>query len=358
MPRKRAFVASAGAAILLAGWALLRLAGSLPEPAGRSVPLAARPHAAVPALQGEAPGWQEQRGDLPPLGHVHVEVNARGLTLLANEAPLRRVLRELALALGFELVDAEEGLPRVSLVARDSHLEWVLAELLGETPYSLHYEFEAVRGRPGVARLVVGETPVAAARDDERDRRRWEKIEDAPETDEGAGRGRKEEDRKKVAQRAEQEARRAAYEPQELTPAERAAFERARQERQARRKEEHYAEAESEDVEQRRFAVGTLDVRIPDERRLLESALLGDPDWKVRREAAIQLGFGESRQVGPVLRRGLSDDHPDVVEAAIDSVSFARVREAIGELEELARSHPSEDVRGRARRTLRELRDS
>ncbi len=148
---------------------------------------------------------------------------------------------------------------------------------------------------------------------------------------------------------------RAAHAPRQLPPGARAAFEAARAERQAERRRRHLEEVESEDLDSRRFAVGTLDATLPDQRRLLERALLEDPDAGVRREAAIQLGFGETREVGATLRRALADSSPEVLREVIGAIAFARVVDAEGELAELAGRHPSREIRKRARRALNEL---
>jgi len=337
------------------GYGLLRPGEPPPD-------VASAPPPAAPAVDETLPG-ERSESELPGPGDLRIGWDGERLTVLANDAPRRRLLRELARTLDFELIDLWAEHPRVSLNARDTGLEAVLARVMGRAPYTLRYAFDAERDGPAPAELIVGgdAQTIAALGDASRSREHREKAEVYAEelgleVDEVEEALKRRTDPRRLAEEAEQEARRRAYVPRELSPEERTEYLRDREERQIQRKREHLAETESEILEDRRFAVGTLDPSEPEELRLLARAV-DDPDWSVRREAAMQLGFGEGSEVTSLLRRLLGDSNPDVVEAAIGSAAFVGDKSALRELEQLARAHQNEDVREKAGRGVRELRD-
>lgn len=128
-----------------------------------------------------------------------------------------------------------------------------------------------------------------------------------------------------------------------------------RQRRQQERAEDARRTAREGGPEERTFAVSTLDPDAPEDFEVLRAALRGDPDARVRREAALQLGFGPPRRAAPVLRKGLADGDADVVLAAIDSLDFLGDGSVQGDLGTLRDGHPDARVREKAAAALRGL---
>lgn len=294
--------------------------------------------------------------DLPDFGEMRVSWSGSLFDVQANHVPRAQLLRELARQGGFELLDRSTESLRVSLDARSAALEGVLTSVMGETPFAVHYAFEQGRGAAAPSSVVVGKATqnVLTGRDLRAQAERYAKALGL-EVDEVEEALKLADDPEHAAAEVERAAQLAAYVPRELTPEERAAFERDRAARQASAQQEHYAATESPDPEARGFAVGTLDPTDPRELEMLAGAI-DDPNAGVRREAAIQLSFGDADDVRDLIRAMLADDDPRVLKAVIPASSWADVR-ARAELEKLL-DHSDREIRLLAQQALSDLNDS
>lgn len=283
-------------------------------------------------------------------GELRVAWNGEALLVLADAAPRGRVLREVARERGVELVDHATDHGRVSIAQREGTLETLLAGIMGETPFTLHYVGQ--EGVPQPRTLVVGLAPEKGAEYvDLRSKAEAYAAELGMEIDEVEEALKRASDPEHAARLAEDAARRAAYVPRELSPEQRAAYERERDARRRRAEEENYAATESSDPAERGFAVGTLDPDDPRELPMLARAV-DDPDWRVRREAALQLGFGSGADVGDLVARLLRDDNPEVLEPAISAADPDEMPSTRRPLEEIARNHPDPMLQREAERAL------
>ena len=273
---------------------VLLLHGSACEGPADERPLAGAERPAVPASP-EAPASAVPRQaeppqlPAPPEGSVIVWASARGVSALANRAPVRAVLEELARESGFELEIAQlEKRARVTLRARDARTEEVLAEALRGIPYSLDFGSDPDGGAGALLRVRVGRPAddpakrVAAAL--------------------GSPTPRDEADR----------------EPRVITAGE--------VERRAAQLEELQAEilAQMEDPDATTRAEAARWLQ-PDVEGLAvaERLLAVDPSPDVRAAAAESLADGDSVGAVSVLLGALDDPDPRVVMAALDALEFA-----------------------------------
>jgi HEAT repeat protein len=223
-------------------------------------------------------------------------------------------------------------------------IEAVLARILADTPYAVHYELSG-RGR-GVllARLVIGEPEVKVAVG-RKGRERTGGDSDGLTREER--KRLKNEDRE--ARRADKVAREESRGPKrELSDAE---WRRAHEERLFRqqvRREENLLALDDLDPAEREFGVFSLDATDPGDLIYLGEALRMDPNPLVREEAASQLGFGEPSAVLPLLRMALEDPSSDVLLAALDSIGFVGDPSIIRDLMPLL-EHPEAAIRDEVR---------
>jgi hypothetical protein len=211
------------------------------------------------------------------------------VSALANRAPVRAVLEELAREAGFELELAGlEERARVTLRARDARTEDVLAEALRGIPYSLDFGSGPDGGVGALLRVRVGRPA-----DD-----RTKRVAEAP----GSPTPRDEADR----------------EPRVITTEE--------VERRSARLEELQAEilAQVEDSDSATRAEAARWLQ-PDVEGLAvaERLLAEDPSPDVRAAAAESLADGDSVGAVSVLLGALDDPDPRVVMAALDALEFA-----------------------------------
>jgi hypothetical protein len=315
-----------------------------PEPAGEpTADLASAPERSLPEADLGSP-----EPELPEWGGLVIQGDVEALTVLANGVPPRAILAEISDRLGFRMVIHTSLDPgRISIRAVAERIEAVLARILEDTPYAVHYGL----GREGqgvlLARLVIGEPEVAVAVGrEERDR-----------TGEDSGKRLSEE--RKRAKNEEREARRADKLAREgprgpKRELSRAEWHQVRAERDYRQ-QVRYAETlealDDPDPAQRSFSVFSLDATDPGELIYLGEALSMDPDPLVREEAASQLGFGEASAVLPLLRMALEDPSSDVLLTVLDSIAFLGDPSIIRDLRPLL-EHPEEVVRDEARDTI------
>lgn len=299
------------------------------DPQGAGEPSVERPE---PARTVAEEADQAAPPELPARGEVIVRRGEGGLTVLARQAPRLEVVRALARVGGFALVDRAARHPAVTLVIVDAPLEEVLVRVLEDTPYQVGYAVRE-RGRGvEVATVVIGTaSPVDPLATDAASA----PARATPDAQEPGGN--EEDDEARRLARQQERARRYAElkerqraEPPSEAELRWAAEQRAR--RQESRREELLEEVESPDVETREFAAMGLDAEREEDRLILENLLLGDSDASVRRQAAIQLGFGPPRDVLPVLEGALADSDSEVVIAAIRSLAFLDDRSAIARL--------------------------
>ena len=220
---------------------------------------------------------------------------------------------------------------RISFEATEEPLGSVLKRLLPGIAYSLNYEGDSL------ALLEVGAPETLAEADRE-----------SREPDERRAL-RKGELARRLAERKAERAARPPKPPQSEEERRRIAAGRAA--RQEVRRLENLAMLQDPDPEERGHAVFVLDARNPEERVYLAAALEKDSDPSVRVEAARQLGFGEARDVTPVLYEALRDSSSEVVLAALDSISFVADQSAVRELEPLL-EHSDPAVRNEANKTI------
>jgi hypothetical protein len=322
------------------------------EPGAAAVP------ASVPAQGAKpVPGAEEAADDLvmPGPGDLRLEVAEPGeLTLLANNVPRRRILRALARTFDFELVDHASRHRRVTLAEVERPLEVVLGSLLHDTPYTLRYAVDT-SGATVLAQLTVGvessELTRAARRRremEERDRRRA---------------GRRDKDKEGGAASGDPYAE-SAYDEEESvrdpglnrppTDEERERILAGRAARQEARRSELLEELTNPDPQERIFALQVLDPRLPEDLKLLRSALQEDPHAEVRAEAALQLSFGDRSTVAGMLRSALADPDAGVILSAIESLTFVGDRSAAFRLKKLS-NHPDEEVREAATTAVQDL---
>lgn len=89
-------------------------------------------------------------------GTFDIQLHEGRFTILANDAPARDILNDLAILADFEIVDAGDPLKRVTLAIEDSDIHAALVELLKPGPYQVIYEFDDTRSKDTLTRIVIG----------------------------------------------------------------------------------------------------------------------------------------------------------------------------------------------------------
>lgn len=286
-----------------------------PPPAGTQAPAAPAPIVSSPGDTRGSPAFvrtEPPELPAPPEGSVVVWATPRGVTALAQRAPLRAVLEELAREAGFELELAEfEEPPRITLRAPDSRIEDVLAGVLRGIPYSLDFGPGPERRAGRLLRVRVGL-----------------RADPAPDRVAAA--------REPPASRDEADAARRALTAEEIER--RAAL-------RERLREEVLEQIEDPDAATRAEAAAWLE---PDVEGLavVERLLAEDPSPDVRAAAAESLAGGDSVGAVSVLLGALDDPDPRVVMAALDALEFAGDATIIPSLSPLL-EHRDPDVRAR-----------
>lgn len=320
-------VMTAGRRIRFGGrWAaLVLLLGLLPAGCGPCE----RPSGEGAPVPGGAPGPAEQVRERPPPpepGSAVVEVSERGVTVLANAAPLGKVLRLLEKEAGFRLIlgRLRRSAP-VTLWAAELPLEAVLSQVLEGQPYENRYRADREKGGHVLAAVAVGELESGQRRSSFRERLA-----------------------KRKRQREERQARQ-----QKLSPEER---EREREERAAARREAEARlarEVEHPDSGVRAEAARRVAPEGEGE-ELLKELLARDPSPEVRATAAQRLGGGDSYGIVGALLQSLNDPNPEVVISALDSLAFVGDASIVPQLMPLA-SHPNPEVREAALDTIEDV---
>jgi hypothetical protein len=302
--------------------------------------VASQPPAAAPPPPSLDPGARAPGS--PSTGSATVTIDADGVTVLAHGARRREILSQLSEQARFVVEDYTREDPEVTVRVIGGELTQAIAATLTGTPYTLHFGGENLPAAHDVRLLEVGVAPEASARkieariaeleargqlsDDERDELEAER--------ERLEKGEKKEE--KVAWRASPE----------LTPEQRAAWQKARAAREVEYRQEVLGELASEVGEDRKFALLSLDPTRPEDAALITAALQ-DADASVRSEAANQLRWAEPQVALPALTAALRDSSPDVVLAAIESLGDFDHTSLAEPLRELA-DHPDTRVRAAA----------
>ncbi len=303
-------------AILLCQLTLLLLACGHDEKAAGSVESSA-PRVAS-AVQAELP-------PLPPAGEVTLELSGDTLTLLANQAPRRAVLRKLEEAREFELVLAEPKAAKGAVTLRlvEVSVEEALVATLSGVAFSLRYvPFDEVS--------LVDQVTVGTA-----------------EAVEPVGRPMR---AQKMKQTRRQEFRRKFARSQEAQAREQAELsEEERDQRQAQAAAELERGLASPDARTRAGAVAQLDeARFAD----LVDHLQNDRSAEVRVAAAEALGSLNATRAGTsALVAALGDPDPQVVIAALDSLQWVEDPSVIPDVREVL-DHPNVEVREAASETM------
>ncbi len=303
-------------AILLCQLTLLVLA------CGRDEKAAGRVEPATPRVASAA---QSERPPLPPAGEVTLELSGDTLTLLANQAPRRAVLRKLELAREFELILAEPKAAKGDVTLRlvGVSVEEALVATLAGVAFSLRYApFNEVSL---VDQVTVGNAQAA------------EPV-GTPTRARKAKQTRRQELRRRLARSQEAEAR---------AQAELSEQERAQRRAQAAAELEHGLA--SPDARTRADAVAQLDeARFAD----LVDRLQNDRSPEVRVAAAEVLGTLTATRAGTsALVAALGDPDPQVVIAALDSLQWVDDPSVIAEVRQ-AQGHPNAEVREAASETV------
>jgi hypothetical protein len=313
--------AAARAAAALCAALLLALAGcGGDEPAGEAGPQGAT---AAGAAASRARG-------------VEIRV-AAGRVRLASEQVLQlAILEELAKQAGFELVVGSVTPRSLTLRLEDAPLLEAISTLLEGVPFRAEYKVDGTTGGHVLARLIVGDAPLAA-----RGPRRA-KLEEKVEAATGKS---PDEVRSAISRKLAE--RRREEEPERVRAA-RAFAERAR-ERQVAALEQLAAA----DAAQRSAALEDLD---PDGEALAQIAEVAksDPDASVRAAAVARLGDGDSYRAKTALLEALADPAPQVLVAALQALETAGDASMLTQIEPFA-AHPDPSVREAATETIENL---
>ena len=99
--------------------------------------------------------------DTLPQGTFDIRLSEGKFTIVANDAPARDILDDLAVLAGFVVVDSGIPLERVTLAIENSDLHAALVELLQPHPYQTSYEFDTSRSTYALTRILLGHTATA-----------------------------------------------------------------------------------------------------------------------------------------------------------------------------------------------------
>lgn len=231
------------------------------------------------------------------------------IVLLADGASRLDLLNSLAESERFSLSGPTDGLGVASASMEGDRVETVLAALLHDIPYSLHYRSDGPDARVRLAELAL--RPLAAAPGDAQ-ARAMQRDAELGVADRRAG---------ARAQAAELAARIGSGTVASAGDLE-ARLERVR-ESEALAREEALLHLESEDPLERQFGVSALDPASRSDARRLGDLALRDPDPRVRLEAVEQLGFGDPRVAIPILTEAALDSDESVAKPAREELDHA-----------------------------------
>jgi len=244
-----------------------------------------------------------------PAGTFDLRLNAGRFTILANDAPPRDILNNLAILAGFEIVDTGDPLKQVTLAIEDSDIHAALVALLKPGPYQVIYEFDNTRSKDTLTRIVIGRTSAVP---------KMAQTQSPPPAMEGAplpGAG-----------EAPLSVEDQAYLTLLLDPSPKVRADAA------------------ESIEATGIALDYL-ARI----------ITTDPSPEVRMAATYSLENSEDPRAVETLIMGLDDADPEVLVEVIDSLDFLDDRSAIPYLQPLL-DHPDEEVRDAAESAIESLR--
>ena len=242
-------------------------------------------------------------------GTFDVRLNEGRFSILANDAPPRDILNDLAILAGFEIVDAGDPLKQVTLAIEDSDIHAALVALLKPGPYQVIYEFDNTRSKDTLTRIVIGRTSAVP---------KMAQTQSPPPAMEGAplpGAG-----------EAPLSVEDQAYLTLLLDPSPKVRADAA------------------ESIEATGIALDYL-ARI----------ITTDPSAEVRMAATYSLENSEDPRAVDTLIMGLNDADPEVLVEVVDSLDFLDDRSAIPYLQPLL-DHPDEEVRDAAESAIESLR--
>ena len=266
----------------------------------------------APAPGGSTAAVSRAELPLPAPGAWSVEVSGAGVRVLANRAPRREVLRELAERAGFQL-EVTEGaeLPPLSSRIDGLSLDEALPIVVGALDYRVERLFDPTRAAHVVHRVTVG-----------------------PEK----------------PPRAE-----VALPPESVSPGWRRIEELRERLEPSLRLAEVFERLESYDPDARAAAVAELEPH-EEELELLRAVLEDDPDPVVRIAAAEQLAGGESYGATQALLGTLADRDPEVVGAVVEALASSGDASVIPQLAPLL-DHQEPGVRAAATLAIETLSD-
>lgn len=275
--------------------------------ADHDIPVAATPLAITATAVNTA--------DTLPQGTFDIRLYEGKFTIVANHAPARDILDDLAVLAGFEVVDSGIPLEQVTLVIENSDLHAALVELLQPHPYQTSYEFDTSRSTYALTRVLLGHTATAQETAPAQPRLPAAGV----ETVNPAGAPLPGADRTQLS--AEDQ----AYLTLLLDPS-----------------PEVRADA-AESIEATGIALDYL-----------ATILTTDPSPEVRMAATYSLENSDDPRAVDTLIMGLDDADPEVLVEVIDSLDFLDDRSAIPYLQPLL-DHPDEDVRDAAESAIESL---
>lgn len=278
--------------------------------------------------------------ELPASGEVVIRPSGETVTVLANQASVTGLLRQLSQTFGFELelLEFEDRPARVYAV--ETTLGDVLEQALEGIPYAVRYGVR--NGRSRLAWLAVGERTRkvrAKARREEAERKEEQREEDETE-----------------AEREEEELQERTR-PRRADDAERRdLFLAERADREAVRITEAYEDLESRDPETRQEAVQMLDPETPADLDSLARVAAYDEDYRVRVAAVEQLELSGTRTAVEAITGALWDPQPEVVVAAIKALRLLGDSNTVPMVEPLL-GHENREVRAQAEELVELLQE-
>ncbi|MEE3330839.1 MAG: HEAT repeat domain-containing protein [Myxococcota bacterium] len=227
--------------------------------------------------------------------------------LRADSTPRLELLERLSQSEGFRIAGPTDGLGVTTASIEAQSVEAVLAALLHDVPFSLHYRVEGAGPLVGLAEVELWpyEAPsrgeVASSED---------ASDSAPSA---AGRARRTD--VELAKKVSRGVPLTTHETRERFEVRRAYQESARA--------IALRDFESEDGDVRHAALPFLDAERPVDAQRLSHLALDDPDPRVRLEAVEQLSFGDPRVAIPILREAMLDSDEPVATTAKNELEHA-----------------------------------
>lgn len=244
-----------------------------------------------------------------PSGSFDIRLNEGRFNILANDAPPRDILSDLAILAGFEIVDAGQPLQQVTLAIEDSDIHAALVVLLKPGPYQIIYEFDKNRSKDTLTRIVIGRTTALP---------KLAQPQSLPPTMEGAP--------LPGADEASLSMEDQAYLSLLLDPSPGVRADAA------------------ESIEATGIALDYL-----------AWIITSDPSPEVRMAATYSLENSDDPRAVDILIMGLGDADPEVLVEVIDSLEFLDNRSTVPYLQPLL-DHPDGDVRDAAESAIESLR--